>query len=190
MLELGINALTTLADFIRTVQDQFDAVTANPDLQNPNLGSTLNVFSVIEGGRQVYSVPDKVVLKGNTRTVPEFSTDPSIQLFEAAIAKNNQDPDRAQLSLHLDQVLDPAKAATDNLLIQALKRAASGRNVQLRPLHWGLCTGLVYPPVSGYTSWWFTVRGLRKRPMRSMSISNWMSIWIPSGFLRTWLWTF
>ncbi|MFP5527002.1 ArgE/DapE family deacylase [Peptococcus simiae] len=134
MPELGINALTTLADFIRRVQDQFDAVTADPKLQNPNLGSTLNVFSVIEGGRQVNSVPDKVVLRGNTRTVPEFSTDPSIGIFEAAIAKNNQDPDRATLSLNLDQVLDPAEAATDNLLIQALKRAASDKNVRLRPL--------------------------------------------------------
>ena len=111
MPEIGINAIMALADFIRKVQDAFDAVTADPALQNKNLGSTLNVFSMIEGGMQFNSVPDKAVVKGNIRTVPEFASEEAIALLENAIEENNLDESRAKLSLELIQVVDPAEAS-------------------------------------------------------------------------------
>lgn len=134
MPDIGINAIMALADFIRKVQDAFDAVTADPALQNKNLGSTLNVFSMIEGGVQFNSVPDKAVVKGNIRTVPEFASEEAIALLEKAIEENNRDESRAKLSLELIQVLDPAEASRKNDLIDALIASAPDKNVKIKPL--------------------------------------------------------
>lgn len=134
MPELGINAIIALADFIQKVQSRFDAVTADPSLQNQNLGSTLHVCSMIEGGIQINSVPDQATVKGNIRTVPEFASEDSIALLEQAIAENNQDKTRATLSLELIQVLDPAEASRDNDLIRSLIASAPDKNVQIKPL--------------------------------------------------------
>lgn len=134
MPELGINAIMTAVDYIDKVQEQFDEVTADPNYQNKNLGSTINVFSTIEGGIQVNSVPDKLVLKGNTRTVPEFGSKEAIRIFEDAIKANNMDDSKAKLSIEYDQLLDPAEAQKDNELIRSLIAAAPNKNVQVRPL--------------------------------------------------------
>lgn len=134
MPELGINAIMTAVDYIDKVQEQFDEVTADPNYQNKNLGSTINVFSMIEGGIQVNSVPDKLVLKGNTRTVPEFGSKEAIRIFEDAIKANNMDDSKAKLSIEYDQLLDPAEAQKDNELIRSLIAAAPNKNVQVRPL--------------------------------------------------------
>ncbi len=134
MPELGINAIMTAVDYIDKVQKQFDEVTANPSYQNKNLGSTINVFSMIEGGIQVNSVPDKLVLKGNTRTVPEFGSEEATKIFEDAIKTNNMDDSKAKLSIEYDQLLDPAEAQKDNELIRSLIAAAPNKNVQVRPL--------------------------------------------------------
>lgn len=111
-----------------------DEVTADPVLQNKNLGSTLNVFSMIDGGVQFNSVPDKAVVKGNIRTVPEFASEEAIALLEKAIEENNRDESRAKLSLELIQVLDPAEASRENDLIDALIESAPDKNVKIRPL--------------------------------------------------------
>lgn len=134
MPELGINAIMTAVDYIDKVQKQFDEVTADPNYQNKNLGSTINVFSMIEGGIQVNSVPDKLILKGNTRTVPEFGSKEAIRIFENAIKENNNDESKAKLSIEYDQLLDPAEAQRDNQLIRSLIAAAPDKNVQVRPL--------------------------------------------------------
>lgn len=134
MPELGINAITSLAKFILNVQEKFDQVTEDPNLYNAYLGSTLNVFSMIDGGLQFNSVPDKASVKGNIRTVPEFSTDESIKILEDAIRENNQDPKNAKLYLELNQVLDPAEANKDSCLIKSLKECAKGKNTQIRTL--------------------------------------------------------
>ena len=134
MPELGINAIMTAAEFIQTTQKAFDEVTNNPDYHNDELGTTLNVFSVIEGGRQFNSVPDHVVIKGNARTVPEYDSARAVELLQAAVDKNNENPEKATLTLELNQVLDAAQAKKDTALIRALKEAGKDKNIQVRPL--------------------------------------------------------
>lgn len=63
MPELGINAIMTAAEFIQKTQKDFDAVTSNPDYRNEDLGATLNVFSVIEGGGSLTPCPITSSLK-------------------------------------------------------------------------------------------------------------------------------
>lgn len=147
MPEIGINAIMTIVDYIRKVQDEFDKVTSNPDYQNENLGSTLNVFSIIEGGIQFNSVPDFASIKGNIRTVPEFGSEESIKILQDAIDENNKDESKAKLSLDLVQVLDPAEADRDTDLIKALKESAPDKNVQVRPLT-GTCELSRYTHIS------------------------------------------
>lgn len=147
MPEIGINAIMTIVDYIRKVQDKFDEVTANPDYQNEHLGSTLNVFSIIEGGIQFNSVPDFASIKGNIRTVPEFGSEESIKILQDAIDENNKDESKAKLSLDLVQVLDPAEADRDTDLIKALKESAPDKNVQVRPLT-GTCELSRYTHIS------------------------------------------
>lgn len=134
MPDLGINAIEPLAEYIIKVQKLFDEITETKEYQNRNLGSTINVFSVIEGGLQFNSVPDKAVLKGNIRTVPEFGSERAIKVLQDAIDENNADPKKAKLSLHLDQVLDAAESKSDSDLINALKESAPNKNVAVRPL--------------------------------------------------------
>ena len=147
MPEIGINAIMTIVDYIKNVQDEFDKVTANPDYQNEHLGSTLNVFSIIEGGIQFNSVPDFASIKGNIRTVPEFGSEESIKILQDAIDENNKDESNAKLSLDLVQVLDPAEADRDTDLINALKESAPDKNVQVRPLT-GTCELSRYTHIS------------------------------------------
>ena len=147
MPEIGINAIMTIVDYIRKVQDEFDKVTADPTYQNENLGSTINVFSIIEGGIQFNSVPDFASIKGNIRTVPEFGSEESIKILQDAIDENNKDDSKAKLSLDLIQVLDPAEAARDRDLIKALKESAPDKNVQVRPLT-GTCELSRYTHIS------------------------------------------
>ena len=134
MPELGINAIMTAAEFIQNTQKQFDEITNNPDYHNDELGATLNVFSVIEGGRQFNSVPDHVVMKGNARTVPEYDSARAVELLQAAVDKNNENPEQATLTLELNQVLDAAEAKKDTALIRALKEAGKDKNIQVRSL--------------------------------------------------------
>ena len=134
MPELGINAIMTATEFIQKTQKDFDAVTNNPDYHNEDLGATLNVFSIIEGGRQFNSVPDHVIIKGNARTVPEYDSARAVELLQKNVDANNENPENATLTLELNQILDAAEAKKDTALIRALKEAGKDKNVQVRPL--------------------------------------------------------
>lgn len=134
MPELGINAITTITDFVTKVQAKFDEITNDEKYQNADLGSTLNVFSMIEGGIQFNSVPENASVSGNIRTVPEFGSEQSIKVLEDAIEENNKDDSKAKLSLELIQVLDPALASKENDLINSLKESAKDKNIVVKAL--------------------------------------------------------
>ena len=134
MPEIGINAITTITDFVTKVQAKFDEITNDEKYQNADLGSTLNVFSMIKGGIQFNSVPENASISGNIRTVPEFGSEQSIKVLEDAIEENNKDDSKAKLSLELIQVLDPALASKENDLINSLKESAKDKNIVVKAL--------------------------------------------------------
>ena len=134
MPEIGINAITTITDFVTKVQAKFDEITNDEKYQNADLGSTLNVFSMIEGGIQFNSVPENASISGNIRTVPEFGSEQSIKVLEDAIEENNKDDSKAKLSLELIQVLDPALASKENDLINSLKESVKDKNIVVKTL--------------------------------------------------------
>ena len=52
-----------------------------------------NSFTVIEGGKQINSIPSKVSVLVNARTIPEFDNDEVIQLLNEIIEELNQEID-------------------------------------------------------------------------------------------------
>ncbi len=128
---LGVNAIMTACKYILRVQERFDEISQDPKYHNSEMGNTLNVFSTIEGGSQINSVPDLAVFQGNVRSVPEFGTKEVCELFESVIEEMNQDPSNAELSIHYHQILDAAQSAKDSDLIKALLVSAKDKKIEV-----------------------------------------------------------
>lgn len=84
--EKGINAIDHLIDFatqVKPLMAQFDQV-------NPILGKLTHVQSVFQGGSQINSVPDKAIIKGNIRTIPEYPNKVVFAALNDLVEKLNQ----------------------------------------------------------------------------------------------------
>lgn len=93
----GINAILQLTRLIEDLTAEFDRITE--EYNNDLLGTFINVFSVIEGGDQINSVPARAVVSANARTIPEFSNDETIEVLNKFIAEANE---RIEGSIELD----------------------------------------------------------------------------------------
>ena len=71
--EKGVNTIQLINDFINKTNVEIDEAAATAE--NEMLGKMLNVFTMIEGGNQINSVPEYTVLSGNARTIPEVGND-------------------------------------------------------------------------------------------------------------------
>lgn len=132
MPELGADALQLMVDYINESNQRFDARFNHPDAENDQLGRTLNVNTVIEGGTQINSVASHVSLLANARVVPEASNDVVVQIIEETIADLNE-KNEAQLELNMMQNNPSATSPVDNDLVQALLQAA-GEGTEVIPL--------------------------------------------------------
>lgn len=119
MPEQGFNAINHLNEFITAVNHAMEKVTN--DYLNDELGRTIHNVTVIEGGKQVNSIPSRAVLQGNIRSIPEFSNDKVIHLLEKLVNQLNEG-----VSYHLELKIDynkiPVKADKDSLLIQSIQK--------------------------------------------------------------------
>lgn len=97
MPEEGINAILQLTRLIEDLTAEFDRI--SQEYNNDLLGSFINVFSVIEGGDQINSVPAQAIVSANARTIPEFSNDETIDVLNQFIAEANE---RIEGSIELD----------------------------------------------------------------------------------------
>lgn len=87
MPELGINSLMQINQFITEADTKFSKATASAT--NEKLGPMLNVFTVIEGGSQINSVPERTVLRANARTIPECDNQVVLNILNNTIAEIN-----------------------------------------------------------------------------------------------------
>lgn len=67
MPELGINAIDKLLAFY----NEAEAYVASIKQENELLGAFIHNVTVINGGNQVNSIPEKAELQGNIRSIPE-----------------------------------------------------------------------------------------------------------------------
>lgn len=116
--EKGVNTIQLINDFINKTNVKIDeaATTAENDM----LGKMLNVFTMIEGGNQINSVPEYTVLSGNARTIPEVGNDVVVGIFNDVIEDINANG-QGMLELNLLQNNQYADGDNDSVLVDLIK---------------------------------------------------------------------
>lgn len=116
--EKGVNTIQLINDFINKTNVKIDEAAATAE--NDMLGKMLNVFTMIEGGNQINSVPEYTVLSGNARTIPEVGNDVVIGIFNEVIEEINGQG-QGKLELNLLQNNQYADGANDSGLVDLIK---------------------------------------------------------------------
>lgn len=116
--EKGVNTIQLINDFINKTNVKIDEAAATAE--NDMLGKMLNVFTMIEGGNQINSVPEYTVLSGNARTIPEVGNDVVVGIFNDVIEDINANG-QGMLELNLLQNNQYADGDNDSLLVDLIK---------------------------------------------------------------------
>lgn len=116
--EKGVNTIQLINDFINKTNVKIDEAAATAE--NDMLGKMLNVFTMIEGGNQINSVPEYTVLSGNARTIPEVGNDVVVGIFNEVIEDINANG-QGMLELNLLQNNQYADGANDSALVDLIK---------------------------------------------------------------------
>lgn len=116
--EKGVNTIQLINDFINKTNIKIDEAAATAE--NDMLGKMLNVFTMIEGGNQINSVPEYTVLSGNARTIPEVGNDVVVGIFNDVIEEINANG-QGTLELNLLQNYQYADGANDSALVDLIK---------------------------------------------------------------------
>ena len=91
------------------------------DYINEELGKTIHNVTIIRGGTQINSIPNKAIAQGNIRTIPEFDNGKVIALLKETVAQLNQD-NLFPLELTIDYNKIPVEANKNSTLIQAIQK--------------------------------------------------------------------
>lgn len=116
--EKGVNTIQLINDFINKTNIKIDEAAATAE--NDMLGKMLNVFTMIEGGNQINSVPEYTVLSGNARTIPEVGNDVVVGIFNDVIEEINANG-QGMLELNLLQNNQYADGDNDSVLVDLIK---------------------------------------------------------------------
>lgn len=116
--EKGVNTIQLINDFINKTNDKIDEAAATAE--NDMLGKMLNVFTMIEGGNQINSVPEYTVLSGNARTIPEVGNNVVVGIFNDVIEDINANG-QGMLELNLLQNNQYADGDNDSVLVDLIK---------------------------------------------------------------------
>lgn len=129
MPELGINAINHLVLFCNEV----DKYVATIQAKNEILGDFTHNVTVINGGNQVNSIPEKAELQGNIRTIPEVSNEQVEKVFGEIIQKLNQQKD-VKLELVWDYNKQPVFSDKDSTLVKTAQAVAKEQLGEKMPL--------------------------------------------------------
>lgn len=116
--EKGVNTIQLINDFINKTNVKIDEAAATAE--NDMLGKMLNVFTMIEGGNQINSVPEYTVLSGNARTIPEVGNDVVVGIFNDVIEEINANG-QGMLELNLLQNNQYADGDNNSVLVDLIK---------------------------------------------------------------------
>lgn len=117
MPQAGIDSLQLMVDYINETNKKFEK--AFSAKKNEQLGRTINVNTVINGGTQINSVAGKTILKANARTVPEVNNDEVIKIIDSVISDLNS-KNKGKLQLNILQNNPNAVSSVDNDLVKAI----------------------------------------------------------------------
>lgn len=97
MPEFGVNAIDNLMLFYNEVEKFVKSI----DATNEILGDFIHNVTVIDGGNQVNSIPEKAQLQGNIRSIPEMDNETVKQVLVKIINKLNK-----QENVNLELIFD------------------------------------------------------------------------------------
>lgn len=127
--EQGINSISQAMDYINTSNHLFEQARG---IINPDLGETINVFTVINGGDQINSVPERTVIKANARIIPEFNNEQPLQLIEQSLVEVNEHS-KGTLRLNILQNNLPVETPADSDLVHAIHQA-TGQKIPVQAM--------------------------------------------------------
>ncbi|ENE7828181.1 ArgE/DapE family deacylase [Listeria innocua] len=120
MPEFGVNAIDNLLLFYNEVEKFVKSI----DATNEILGDFIHNVTVIDGGNQVNSIPEKAQLQGNIRSIPEMDNKTVKQVLVKIINKLNKQ-ENVNLELIFDYDKQPVFSDKNSDLVNVAKRVAS-----------------------------------------------------------------
>ncbi|EAD5716236.1 ArgE/DapE family deacylase [Listeria innocua] len=120
MPEFGVNAIDNLLLFYNEVEKFVKSI----DATNEILGDFIHNVTVIDGGNQVNSIPEKAQLQGNIRSIPEMDNETVKQVLVKIINKLNKQ-ENVNLELIFDYDKQPVFSDKNSDLVNVAKRIAS-----------------------------------------------------------------
>lgn len=129
MPELGINAIDHLNEFYTKANHEFRKEHYTDDV----LGNFNYNVTLISGGDQVNSIPEKATLSGNIRTIPAFDNEKTVQLLNKIVADLNT-KEGFQLALTIDANKLVVKSQKDSDIAQLAQNIAEKKTGQEVPL--------------------------------------------------------
>lgn len=88
MPKMGVNAIDMLINYYLKEKQFYQTIKAS----DPVLGETVYAPTIIQGGKQINSIPDKATLQVKIRTIPEFDNQTIINKLHEMITELNQRP--------------------------------------------------------------------------------------------------
>ncbi|EFR88974.1 probable succinyl-diaminopimelate desuccinylase, partial [Listeria marthii FSL S4-120] len=120
MPEYGVNAIDNLLLFYNEVEK----FTKSVDATNEILGDFIHNVTVIDGGNQVNSIPEKAQLQGNIRSIPEMGNETVKQVLVKIINELNKQ-ENVKLELLFDYDKQPVFSDKNSELVNIAKHVAS-----------------------------------------------------------------
>ena len=118
MPEEGINAINQLNLFITKANARMQEIT--DQYENEKTGRTTHAITIIQGGSQINSIPEKAVLEGNIRSIAEYPNDKIEADLHQIIDEINQEIE-GHLSIELTQNNFPVDKDDQSDLVKAIQ---------------------------------------------------------------------
>ncbi|WP_125580544.1 ArgE/DapE family deacylase [Lacticaseibacillus suibinensis] len=123
----GINAIQKLADFITEERHLFDDAP-----EYPALGPFVHTITIINGGKQINTIPDYAELRGNARPTPVFLNDEVTKRLQGLAEKLSNDGRPGTLEFKLIHSFIPVNDNPDSKAVNDLDAAIEAvRGVKL-----------------------------------------------------------
>ncbi|MGX7387719.1 ArgE/DapE family deacylase [Carnobacterium divergens] len=129
MPKLGINAIDYLVEFYTKANHEFRKTVYTNDV----LGDFIYNVTMISGGEQINSIPEKATLEGNIRTIPEYDNQKTIEKLNEIIEDLNKEKE-CNLTLTIEANKLVVKSERDSDIAHIAQKIAETKAGQKVPL--------------------------------------------------------
>ncbi|MBP2097367.1 ArgE/DapE family deacylase [Enterococcus rivorum] len=119
MPELGINAINNMVVCINAINSKMTEISKL--YSDPETGQVTHNITIINGGVQVNSIPDKTVIQGNIRTIPAYGNERVRKDIQTIVDQLNQQKN-FKLKLTFDYDKLPVKSNKNSFLVQIIQK--------------------------------------------------------------------